>query len=140
MGSRTRRNDGIVIFGATNRPRDLDPALIRPGRFSQIVSVLFPNKKKRRAILKLCLQRAATPTFNSNGFKRQKKKSKEWRYWLIRTKGKSPAYLAIFGNLSNLYQRVNPNTNAFLQRFDVIWNRLEAETSSFGIYLKEESH
>jgi hypothetical protein len=138
IDSRTIKNAGIVMFGATNRPRDLDPALIRPGRFSQVISVLFPNKKKRRAILKLCLQRAATSTFNFNGFKR-KEKSKEWRYWLIRTKGKSPSYLAIFSNLSTLYQRVNPNTHAFLQRSEVIWNRLETETNCFGIYLKEEN-
>lgn len=44
-------SDGIVVLGATNRPEDLDDALLRPGRFDRKVHVPLPDRKGRRAIL-----------------------------------------------------------------------------------------
>ncbi|MEO6183354.1 MAG: AAA family ATPase [Verrucomicrobiota bacterium] len=44
-------SDGIVVLGATNRPEDLDEALLRPGRFDRKVHVPLPDRKGRRAIL-----------------------------------------------------------------------------------------
>ncbi|MEO5802923.1 MAG: AAA family ATPase [Verrucomicrobiota bacterium] len=44
-------SDGIVVLGATNRPEDLDEALVRPGRFDRKVHVPLPDRKGRRAIL-----------------------------------------------------------------------------------------
>ena len=44
-------SDGIVVVGATNRPEDLDEALLRPGRFDRKVHVPLPDRKGRRAIL-----------------------------------------------------------------------------------------
>ncbi len=44
-------SDGIVVLGATNRPEDLDDALVRPGRFDRKVHVPLPDRKGRRAIL-----------------------------------------------------------------------------------------
>jgi cell division protease FtsH len=40
------KNDGLVLFRSTNRPKELDPALIRPGRFHTVLSIPLPNKKK----------------------------------------------------------------------------------------------
>ena len=47
---------GVIVIGATNRPKVLDPALTRPGRFDRVLNLEFPGKKKRIEILKLYSQ------------------------------------------------------------------------------------
>jgi transitional endoplasmic reticulum ATPase len=42
---------GVVVVGATNRPTLLDPALLRPGRFDELVYVPVPGAEGRRTIL-----------------------------------------------------------------------------------------
>lgn len=42
---------GVVVMAATNRPNLLDPALLRPGRFDELVYVPVPDDKARRKIL-----------------------------------------------------------------------------------------
>ncbi|MEM0964494.1 MAG: AAA family ATPase, partial [Bacteroidota bacterium] len=44
---------GVVVVGATNRPTLLDPALLRPGRFDEIVYVPVPDEEGRRRILEI---------------------------------------------------------------------------------------
>lgn len=44
-------SEGIVVIAATNRPEDLDEALLRPGRIDRKVFVPLPDRKGRRAIL-----------------------------------------------------------------------------------------
>jgi transitional endoplasmic reticulum ATPase len=41
----------VVVIGATNRPNMIDPALLRPGRFDELVYVAVPNEEGRRRIL-----------------------------------------------------------------------------------------
>ncbi|PEQ14204.1 AAA family ATPase [Novosphingobium sp. PC22D] len=41
----------VVLVGATNRPALLDPALLRPGRFDELVYVGTPDEKGREHIL-----------------------------------------------------------------------------------------
>jgi transitional endoplasmic reticulum ATPase len=41
----------VVVIGATNRPTFMDPALLRPGRFDELVYVTVPDEGGRRRIL-----------------------------------------------------------------------------------------
>ncbi len=45
--------DEVVVIGATNRPDILDPALLRPGRFDEILFVPPPDEEARYEILKI---------------------------------------------------------------------------------------
>ena len=41
----------VVVIGATNRPNLIDPALLRPGRFDELIYVGLPDTGGRRRIL-----------------------------------------------------------------------------------------
>jgi transitional endoplasmic reticulum ATPase len=43
---------GVAIIGATNRPDRIDPALLRPGRFDEMVYVPVPDAAAREEILR----------------------------------------------------------------------------------------
>ena len=45
------RNWHVLFMGSTNRPDVLDPALVRPGRFDQLIQVNPPDKAGRREIV-----------------------------------------------------------------------------------------
>jgi len=45
--------DQVVVMGASNRLQDLDPALLRPGRFDRQVLIQPPDLKGRRAVLEV---------------------------------------------------------------------------------------
>lgn len=45
------RDDTVIVLAATNRPDILDPALLRPGRFDRVITILPPDVKGRRQIL-----------------------------------------------------------------------------------------
>jgi cell division protease FtsH len=49
----------ILVIGATNRAGDLDPALVRPGRFDRTITVDLPSRAGRREILDYYLARKA---------------------------------------------------------------------------------
>lgn len=50
---------GVVVIGATNRPDLMDPALLRPGRFDEVVLVPPPDEKARLDILKVHVKNMA---------------------------------------------------------------------------------
>jgi len=51
---------GVFVVGATNRPDQLDPALLRGGRLSRTVVLGLPDEAGRHALL--CLMTARMPT------------------------------------------------------------------------------
>ena len=60
-------HEAILVMAATNRIDDLDPALVRPGRFDRKISVPLPNQSDRLAIIKLhCKKKRLSSDVNLN--------------------------------------------------------------------------
>ncbi len=55
------QREGVLVIGATNRPEDLDQALLRPGRFDRSVAVGLPSVDEREAILRLHVSERSVP-------------------------------------------------------------------------------
>jgi cell division protease FtsH len=49
----------ILVIGATNRAADLDPALVRPGRFDRTIYFDLPTRSGRREIIDYYLEKKA---------------------------------------------------------------------------------
>jgi transitional endoplasmic reticulum ATPase len=47
---------GVLMLGATNRPDMLDPAILRPGRFDEIVEIPLPDEQGRSQIFEVHLR------------------------------------------------------------------------------------
>ena len=47
---------GVLMLGATNRPDMLDPAILRPGRFDEIVEISLPDEQSRSQIFDVHLR------------------------------------------------------------------------------------
>jgi transitional endoplasmic reticulum ATPase len=47
---------GVLMLGATNRPDMLDPAILRPGRFDEIVDIPLPDEQSRGEIFEVHLR------------------------------------------------------------------------------------
>lgn len=46
----------LLLLGATNKPWSIDPAVLRPGRFSKLIYVGLPDRTAREAIVRFCLK------------------------------------------------------------------------------------
>ena len=55
------QTSGVVVVGATNRSGDLDPALLRKGRFDRSVTVGLPTVSEREDILGLHIRERKVP-------------------------------------------------------------------------------
>ena len=53
-GLKSSREDGVIVIGATNRPFDLDDAILR--RLPRRLLVDLPGEKEREEILKILLK------------------------------------------------------------------------------------
>jgi transitional endoplasmic reticulum ATPase len=47
---------GILVLGATNRADMLDPAVLRPGRFDEVIEIPTPEEKDREDIFRVHLR------------------------------------------------------------------------------------
>ncbi|RDX39863.1 AAA ATPase, partial [Lentinus brumalis] len=48
----------VFIIGATNRPDQIDPALLRPGCLDQLIYIPLPDEPSRLSILKAALRKS----------------------------------------------------------------------------------
>jgi len=55
-GMNAKKN--IFVIGATNRPDQIDPALLRPGRLDQLIYIPLPDEAGRVSILSAALKRS----------------------------------------------------------------------------------
>ncbi len=51
-------NENVFVMAATNRPDLIEPVLLRPGRFDQLIYVPLPTESARREILDAALAKA----------------------------------------------------------------------------------
>ena len=56
-----RSLNGVVLIATTNRPAVLDPALLRPGRFSKMIYLQLPSHQKRIDLFKLHTKKIGSP-------------------------------------------------------------------------------
>jgi transitional endoplasmic reticulum ATPase len=71
-GMNLRKN--VFVIGATNRPDQIDPALLRPGRLDQLIYIPLPDEASRVAILKAALRKSPVSSdVDINYFARQLK-------------------------------------------------------------------
>jgi transitional endoplasmic reticulum ATPase len=49
-------DEEVVVLGATNQPEKLDDALLRPGRFTEVIEVGLPDAEARKSILRVHLR------------------------------------------------------------------------------------
>ena len=82
---------GFVVFGATNRRENLDPALTRPGRFNDIIEIGLPDKTKRIEILKLSTRKLGI------------QENISWDFFAKKTVGFSAADLTTMANRSAIH-------------------------------------
>ncbi len=50
MDSLESNNDNIIVIGTTNEPQDIDPALLRSGRFTNMLYISPPTEKDREEL------------------------------------------------------------------------------------------
>ncbi|RKP12994.1 putative CDC48-microsomal protein of CDC48/PAS1/SEC18 family of ATPase [Piptocephalis cylindrospora] len=55
-GMNAKKN--VFVIGATNRPDQIDPALLRPGRLDQLIYIPLPDETSRLAILEATLRKS----------------------------------------------------------------------------------
>ena len=117
---------GIIVIGATNRPKVLDPALTRPGRFDRLLNLEFPGKRKRIEILKLYSQNIGLDISSTNetNFLFNPKISKPS---LTKTEFLLVGSTSNDGSFSN-----SSNTNNVCRDLDFPWEYLANRTFGFS--------
>ncbi|MHA1379013.1 MAG: AAA family ATPase [Candidatus Helarchaeota archaeon] len=54
--SSLNEDDQVLVIGATNRPEDIDPAFLRPGRFDERIAIPPPDENARKEIFSIHLR------------------------------------------------------------------------------------
>lgn len=88
-----RPGEGVVVLGATNRYEDLDPALVRPGRFDRKILVGLPDGPGREAIFRIHLK--GKPVAGDVDFRELAVRTDGWSGAEIAAACQKAGYLAI---------------------------------------------
>lgn len=94
----------ILVFGATNRPFILDPALVRSGRFARVCKLRLPNPEKRIELLKLYTGLMGKINIKDSDFS-------SWAYLAQRVEGFTAADIATIVNESALITGTRDRTH-----------------------------
>jgi cell division protease FtsH len=86
-----KENHGILVLAATNYADNIDPAILRPGRFDREVVVSSPNYEERLLLLKLITENMSLDF------------SIDISFWAQNTNGFSRASLANFINEAKIF-------------------------------------
>ena len=65
-GMNAKKN--VFVIGATNRPEQIDPAILRPGRLDQLIYIPLPNEASRLDILNATLKNSPVSSKVDLGF------------------------------------------------------------------------
>ena len=114
---------GFVVFGATNRRENLDPALTRPGRFNDIIEIGLPDKTKRIEILKLSTRKLGIAENIS------------WDFFAKKTVGFSAADLTTMANRSAIHSILIEQKHT---KLSLLRGLTETKTSSSSEMLLKE--
>ena len=112
-GFNVQRN---IVVGATNRPRALDPALVRPGRLSRVIFVDLPSHRKRVQLME---------SYSAGDYT----EPIDWEYFARHTGGLSPAHLNAamnFSRLRNAYNTVTVEPLSEVAPYNVARRRADA--------------
>lgn len=76
MDGAKKSSKQVIVVGATNIPDQLDPALMRPGRFDKIIYMHLPDDEAREEIFRVSLK--GLPVSKSVDYKKLAKKSRRF--------------------------------------------------------------
>lgn len=66
-GLDSEQNNGVIVIGATNRLKAIDPAVLRPGRLDRHIELSMPTTSERAEIINLYLKKVVvSPKVNAN--------------------------------------------------------------------------
>jgi len=134
-----KRKWHVLFMGSTNRPDVLDPALVRPGRFDQMIQVGLPDRAGRREIIEGYLRTVKhDDSVNIEAIIANTAKSTPAQIMAALTK--DAVRIALFDGRKAISQR--DIDHAFLQQWTGIENPIEemAEDQRRQIAIHEAGH
>ncbi len=60
-----KESENVIVLGATNFQKALDPAIMRPGRFDKTITVPLPDIRGRKLIFDYYIKNIKVIWFNS---------------------------------------------------------------------------
>jgi hypothetical protein len=97
-------HDGFCVIGTTNFFEKLDSAFIRSGRFDRILTLTYPGKQVRQALLEFYANRSNSGGVFSKVFKKSSgNQNIDWNLFAEKTQGFSAADISKVINESRLF-------------------------------------